>query len=38
VAVKTVRDTVQKLSTIEEVIFCCFSGKDLEIYEACLKN
>ena len=38
VAVKTVRDTVQKLSTIEEVILCCFSGKDLEIYEACLKN
>lgn len=38
VAVQTVRDTVQTLSTIDEVIFCCFSGKDLEIYEAHLKG
>ncbi len=38
VAVQTVRDTVLKLSNINEVIFCCFSRKDLEIYEACLKS
>jgi O-acetyl-ADP-ribose deacetylase len=38
VAVETVRDTVQKLSKINEVIFCCFSPKDLEIYKVCLKG
>ncbi len=38
IAVKTVRDTVQKLSGIDEVIFCCFSRGDFEIYESCLKN
>ena len=38
VAVKTVRDTVQKLSKISEVIFCCFSRGDLEIYESCLQR
>jgi O-acetyl-ADP-ribose deacetylase (regulator of RNase III) len=38
VAVQTVRKTVQKLSKIEEVIFCCFSQKDLDIYEACLRG
>jgi O-acetyl-ADP-ribose deacetylase len=36
VAVKTVRETVQKLSKINEVIFCCFSTGDLAIYESLL--
>ncbi len=38
IAVKTVRDTVQKLPGIDEVIFCCFSRDDFEIYESCLKK
>ncbi|MCE5210822.1 MAG: O-acetyl-ADP-ribose deacetylase [Deltaproteobacteria bacterium] len=38
VAVQTVRDTVQKLSKINEVIFCCFSAGDLKIYESLLQK
>jgi len=38
IAVDTVRDVVKKISSLEEVIFCCFSAKDLQIYEACLKS
>jgi O-acetyl-ADP-ribose deacetylase (regulator of RNase III) len=33
VAVETVNEAVQKPSKINEVLFCCFSSKDLEIYE-----
>jgi O-acetyl-ADP-ribose deacetylase (regulator of RNase III) len=36
VAVETVRDVVRKPSTIEEVIFCCFSQSDLAVYESFL--
>jgi O-acetyl-ADP-ribose deacetylase (regulator of RNase III) len=36
VAIKTVRDVVQKPSKIEEVIFCCFSPGDLDVYESLL--
>ncbi|HNY50360.1 MAG TPA: O-acetyl-ADP-ribose deacetylase [Smithella sp.] len=38
VAVDTVRDTVQKSSTLEEVIFCCFSLNDLSVYRSFLNN
>lgn len=36
IAVQTVRNTVQKLAQINEVIFCCFSPGDLTIYESLL--
>ncbi len=36
IAVQTVRDTVQKLSKISEVIFCCFSSDDLAVYKSML--
>jgi O-acetyl-ADP-ribose deacetylase len=36
VAVETVHEAVQKPSKINEVLFCCFSGKDLGIYESLL--
>ncbi|MGH8178830.1 MAG: O-acetyl-ADP-ribose deacetylase [Steroidobacter sp.] len=38
IAVATVRATVQKLSAIGEVIFCCFSADDLAIYAALLER
>jgi O-acetyl-ADP-ribose deacetylase (regulator of RNase III) len=38
IAVDTVREVVKKSSSLEEVIFCCFSQKDLDIYEACLRD
>jgi O-acetyl-ADP-ribose deacetylase (regulator of RNase III) len=38
IAVDTVREVVKKSSSLEEVIFCCFSQKDLDIYEACLRG
>ena len=38
IAVDTVREVVKKPSSLEEVIFCCFSQKDLDIYEACLRD
>jgi len=34
VAVDAVRDWIRKPSTIEEVLFCCFSRTDLLVYEA----
>ena len=36
VAVKTIRNAIGQPSKIEEVIFCCFSQKDLEVYESLL--
>ena len=36
VAVETVRAAVRDFPTIEEVIFCCFSQRDLTIYEGLL--
>jgi O-acetyl-ADP-ribose deacetylase len=38
VAVKTVRETVQKSSRLEEVMFCCFSLNDLSVYRSLLNN
>jgi O-acetyl-ADP-ribose deacetylase (regulator of RNase III) len=35
-AVSTVRDVLESSSPLTEVIFCCFSRADLEIYEAIL--
>ena len=36
VAVETVRNVIQKSSKINEVLFCCFSQRDLEVYESFL--
>jgi O-acetyl-ADP-ribose deacetylase (regulator of RNase III) len=36
VAVETVSDVIRKPSTIEEVLFCCFSPSDLAVYESLL--
>ena len=36
VAVETVCDVVRKSSKIEEIIFCCFSQNDLDVYESLL--
>ena len=36
VAVETVSDVIRKPSTIEEVLFCCFSPSDLALYESLL--
>jgi len=36
IAVETAREAVQKPSSIDEVLFCCFHPYDLEIYEMLL--
>jgi O-acetyl-ADP-ribose deacetylase len=36
VAVETACDMVRKSSMIEEIIFCCFSPSDLDVYESIL--
>jgi O-acetyl-ADP-ribose deacetylase len=36
VAVATIRNAIGQPSNIEEVLFCCFSQKDLEVYESLL--
>lgn len=36
IAVRTVRDFVRNPTTLEEVIFCCFSDGDLKVYESIL--
>jgi O-acetyl-ADP-ribose deacetylase len=38
VAVATVRSAVAELSTIEAVVFCCFSGSDLAVYTRRLRQ
>jgi len=38
IAVETTRDTLSAATQVEEVIFCCFSKEDLEIYQALLKD
>ncbi len=38
IAVQTIRDAIQKSSTLEEVIFCCFSKDDLTVYESLLQK
>jgi O-acetyl-ADP-ribose deacetylase (regulator of RNase III) len=37
VAVSTVRAAVQQLTSIENVVFCCFAPRDLEIYQKLLR-
>jgi O-acetyl-ADP-ribose deacetylase len=36
IAVATVRDTLQRLTDLQEVVFCCFSAAQQELYEALL--
>jgi O-acetyl-ADP-ribose deacetylase len=36
IAVQTVRDSLRHETTLEEVIFCCFSAEDLAVYESVL--
>ncbi len=36
IAVATVRDVLQSPGSLTEIVFCCFSRADLEIYEAIL--
>ncbi len=36
VAVATMRQVLQNETTVEEVIFCCFSAEDLAVYETLL--
>jgi O-acetyl-ADP-ribose deacetylase (regulator of RNase III) len=38
IAVNTVRDLLRTPTTLEEVIFCCFSVHDLAIYESLLRG
>ena len=38
VAVATVRSAVAELTTIEDVVFCCFSGSDLAVYTRRLRQ
>lgn len=39
IAVTTVRETMKKMpATLHEVIFCCFSAADLEVYRKLLKE
>lgn len=38
IAVDTVRDFIAMPSSMDEVIFCCFSRRDLEIYETLLAS
>ncbi len=38
VALATVRATVQELNAVDEVVFCCFSARDLAAYEALLRG
>ena len=38
VAVTTVRDFIQSPSSLEQILFCCFSASDLKIYQAILQE
>jgi O-acetyl-ADP-ribose deacetylase (regulator of RNase III) len=38
VAVATVRSSLQKIPSIQEVVFCCFSASDLAVYEGVLRE
>lgn len=35
-AVATVRDTLPTVPSLQKVVFCCFSGRDLSLYERLL--
>jgi len=36
IAVHTVREVTQQETTLEEVIFCCYSGEDFAVYKKIL--
>jgi O-acetyl-ADP-ribose deacetylase (regulator of RNase III) len=36
IAVSTVRSSVQEFNLIQQVLFCCFSPRDLHVYEVLL--
>jgi len=38
VAVAAVRSALERLSGIHEVVFCCFSASDLQVYEEALRG
>jgi O-acetyl-ADP-ribose deacetylase (regulator of RNase III) len=38
IAVRTVRESASTADRLREVVFCCFSGSDLKLYEAILAN
>lgn len=38
IAVKTVREVVRSSPGLEEVVFCCFSAEDLELYHRALSE
>jgi len=38
VAVAAVRSALERLSGIHEVVFCCFSASDLQVYEEALRE
>jgi O-acetyl-ADP-ribose deacetylase (regulator of RNase III) len=38
VAVSTIRSTLRELSSVNEVVFCCFSPSDLQVYERALRE
>lgn len=38
IAVKTVRDAIAQPSSLQKVIFCCFSQNDLDVYEFLLQK
>lgn len=38
VAIQTVRSQLQKFPSIQEVVFCCFSTRDLTVYEQALSE
>lgn len=38
IAVSTVSEALKLGSTVEGVTFCCFSARDLAVYEACLSQ
>ncbi len=38
VAVQSVQDFIHKTANIEEVIFCCYSAQDLQVYAGVLKQ
>jgi O-acetyl-ADP-ribose deacetylase (regulator of RNase III) len=37
IAVETISEIISKKSNLNEVLFCCFSQKDLEVYESLLQ-
>lgn len=38
IAVTTVSEALKQGSTVEKVTFCCFSARDLAVYEACISQ